>query len=276
MRLNLAFFVTVLVVFSGRLRATEFLPAFPRTDQIPAGRRVYEKHCQACHGTRGDGQGPEGIDLIPKPRNFRSGLFKLRSTPSGSLPTNADLVRTIKTGIADSSMPAFSGLLAESEINAVAEYVKIYSPRWRKKENYAPPVMLPALPPHLQQDSIPEDLVRTGASLFVQQCAPCHGTSARGDGTVSTNLSDYWGNNIRPADLTKNHLKSGPELRDVYKAIVTGLDGTPMASFASALNEKERWALAALIAELRKQKLKGGNVPLVESLTKKASERTAP
>ena len=34
-----------------------------------------------------------------RPRDFRTGLFKFRSTPSGSLPTDDDLLRTVTQGV---------------------------------------------------------------------------------------------------------------------------------------------------------------------------------
>src|SRR5689334_2920233 len=51
------------------------------------GQAVYEQHCAACHGINGEGNGAAAVWLYPKPRRFNSGLFKIRSTPSGFLPT---------------------------------------------------------------------------------------------------------------------------------------------------------------------------------------------
>src|SRR5436190_7050844 len=87
------------------------------------GQAVYEQHCAACHGTGGDGNGPATVWLFPKPRNFNSGLFKIQSTPAGSLPTDDDLFQTITRGMAGSSMPSFS-YLSEKERREVVQYVK--------------------------------------------------------------------------------------------------------------------------------------------------------
>jgi mono/diheme cytochrome c family protein len=81
------------------------------------------KHCAACHGTDGDGNGPAAVWLFPKPRDFSAGLFKIQSTPSGSLPSDADLYRSISQGLGGSSMPAFH-YLSEQELLDVVEYVK--------------------------------------------------------------------------------------------------------------------------------------------------------
>ena len=52
--------------------------------------QLFNRHCAACHGPKGDGQGPAAYLLSPKPRDFTSGTYKFRSTPSGSPPTDGD------------------------------------------------------------------------------------------------------------------------------------------------------------------------------------------
>ncbi len=67
--------------------------ASPGGDGAPPrwARRVYEVNCAACHGVESDGNGPAARMFVTRPRDFRSGIFKFRSTPSGSLPTDEDL-----------------------------------------------------------------------------------------------------------------------------------------------------------------------------------------
>ena len=68
---------------------------------------MYNKYCVGCHGENGDGNGPASARLITQPRDFTRGIYKFRSTDSGSLPLEADLYRTITRGLAQVSMPAF-------------------------------------------------------------------------------------------------------------------------------------------------------------------------
>lgn len=91
------------------------------------GRHVYERNCRVCHGRWGDGDGEMAKGMIPKPRQFSAGIFKYRSTPSGCLPTTDDLIRTIRQGRANTSMPFFSQL-SDREVRAVAEFIKFFSP----------------------------------------------------------------------------------------------------------------------------------------------------
>ena len=77
---------------------------------------MYERQCVICHGRWGDGRGDMARGMIPRPRRFTAGVFKYRSTPSGFLPTDADLARTIRGGIAGTSMPVFAGVLSERDV----------------------------------------------------------------------------------------------------------------------------------------------------------------
>ena len=53
----------------------------PNFELYNQGRYVYERNCLICHGDRGDGNGEVAKDLPLKPRSFREGWFKFRSTP---------------------------------------------------------------------------------------------------------------------------------------------------------------------------------------------------
>jgi mono/diheme cytochrome c family protein len=50
-------------------------PLSETPDNVERGRLLYQSQakpvaCVACHGARGDGDGPEGRRLVPPPRNF--------------------------------------------------------------------------------------------------------------------------------------------------------------------------------------------------------------
>ena len=66
-----------------------------------------------------------------------------------------------------------------------------------------------------------------------------------GNGPSASTLRDNWGNPIAPRNFTHggNDMKSGPAPQDMYKAFSTGLDGTPMPSYADFLNPDQRWDL---------------------------------
>src|SRR5262245_29106304 len=75
--------------------------------QRESGKKLYLKYCSQCHGEKGDGEGYAAIHLRPRPRNFTTGKFKIRTTPSGALPTHQDLVNIISHGMPYTSIPAW-------------------------------------------------------------------------------------------------------------------------------------------------------------------------
>src|SRR5438477_40456 len=89
-------------------------------------------------------------------------------------------------------------------------------------------------------------------AVYNHACAWCHGTRGRGDGSSAPELKDETGLRIRPADLRyPARFKNGAEPVDVYRTLVTGLDGTPMPSYADAFDDRGTlWDLVAYIGSL--------------------------
>lgn len=189
--------------------------------------------------------------MAPKPRRFTAGVFKYRSTPSGFLPTDADLARTIRGGVAGTSMPSFAGLLSQRDVESVIETVKTYSSKWDHAGNHAAAIPMPARPAWLEEDEALKRHAAAAAPLFLAACAPCHGPAGRGNGPAAGTLENDWGEPTPPADLTSPALSCGPGPEDVYRTLVTGLNGTPMPGFLEATTEAQRWDLVAWILTAR-------------------------
>jgi len=215
-------------------------------DTYLQGRQIFESQCAPCHGRtgRGDGEWAEGVST--KPRNFRKGIFKYRTTPMGFLPTTEDLLRTIRTGVSGTMMPTFNKL-PDEDIKAVISYVRGFSRRWDKAENFADPVPPPPTPSWFGEAEAMKSHAASGAAVFQQLCSVCHGTAGRGDGPGSKGLMDVWENPIVPANLTLAHHRSGESAADLYRTISLGLDGTPMIGFRQLLKENQIWELIAFI-----------------------------
>ncbi len=214
------------------------------------GRHVYERQCMVCHGKRGDGAGELSPTLQPRPRSFREGMFKFRSTPAGKLPTEEDLRRTIKGGLSGTAMGMFTQL-SDADVDAVIAYLKSFSRRWRQRENYAAPVALPPPPPWFEVIEKRREHVPAGSRLFALHCASCHGEKADGKGPAAVALMDIWGLPVLPSDLRQPHLRCGDSAEALFRVLSTGLDGTPMASFDAVLTEEQRWDVIAFIFSLR-------------------------
>ena len=80
-----------------------------------AGKVVYVKWCAGCHGDQGDGKGEAANYMLPRPRDFTGAIYKIRTTASGQLPTDADLMRAIDEGLPGTAMPAWKARLSESQ-----------------------------------------------------------------------------------------------------------------------------------------------------------------
>jgi mono/diheme cytochrome c family protein len=248
MPLRAAVFLFLLVLLHRPSLAGE--PPAVDFGQYLAGKYVYERNCMVCHGARGDGTGELAATLQPRPRSFREGMFKFRSTPFGALPTEDDLARTIRGGLSGTAMGMFTQL-PDEEVRAVIEYVKSFSRRWRKGENYAEPMKLPAPPAWLTDEPQRALHVAAGKALFLTHCASCHGADADGKGPAGAALVDVWNLPTKPADLRQPHLRCGDAPADIYRVLATGLNGTPMVSFDATLTPEQRWDIVAYLFTLR-------------------------
>ena len=215
-------------------------------DRVERGRHVYQRFCISCHGEDGDGRGYSAQWLNPLPRDFTRGIFKCVSTPSGSLPLDEDLLRTLRAGFAHTNMPGWAAL-GDRNLRDVIEYLKTFSPRW-KEEGPGVPIQIAAEPP----DGV-ESRKKGQAVWTTQGCFNCHGAGGKGDGPSVPSLTDDWGNHIVPFDFTSSpHRKCGDTDRDLYRTFMTGVTGTPMPSFSDTLSPDDAWHLVHFLKTLRK------------------------
>lgn len=247
-------------------------PVPPNPTLLKHGEWVYRGLCIGCHGIDGDGNGavweladeyaPEH-KLPRKPRDFTEAVFKLRSTPSGSFPTDVDLFRSISRGlVADYDMPGFK-FLPERDRWAVIAYIKTLSPRWEDEAEYQEDPIVVGEPP------LPDEpMIVAGKGVYERmQCAECHGPLGKGDGPSAPGLEDDSGLPIVPRDFTDAEQFVGDSSpRGVYQTFTTGLDGTPMPSFADFLDEDQRWQLVWYVTSLRPDwDLYGARVDLLKA-----------
>lgn len=224
---------------------------------IEHGRWVYRGLCIGCHGVDGDGNGavwsmadeyaPEH-KLPRKPRDFTQAVFKIRSTPSGSFPTDTDLFTSISRGlVADFDMPAFK-FLPERDRWAVIYYIKTLSERWEEEAEWQEDPIIVGEPPIPDQDMITQ-----GKDVYAtMKCAKCHGILGKGDGPSAPELEDDNGLPIVPRDFgDSSQFVGSSKPRGIYQTFHTGLDGTPMPSFGDFLDQEKSWQLVWYVMSLR-------------------------
>jgi cytochrome c oxidase cbb3-type subunit 2 len=226
------------------------LPVPPKpavtSEFIAHGQRVYLQNCAACHGEKGDGKGDAAAFLLPKPRDFVPANYRLRSTPSGKLPTDVDLFRSVSFGMAGTPMPPWKHILNDDDRWAVVEYLKTFSPRFADPNEDRAVVSLGTPPPRS------ESVIAEGKALYTTlACVTCHGDSGRGDGTSAASLVDDSLMKIKPRDLSKpGSYKAGYSTKEIARAILTGFNGTPMVGFHGTIPPEDAWKVAYYVETL--------------------------
>jgi cytochrome c oxidase cbb3-type subunit 2 len=193
-----------------------------------------------------DGRG-DGVDakrFYPRPRDLTMGVYKFRSTASGTPPTDEDLFQTITRGLPGSNMPDWQHL-SEATRWQLVEYLKSLSPVFDQTALEPVPVADDPSPARA-------DLAK-GKALYTQLgCASCHGTQGRANGPSAATLVDDWGTPIRPANLTHGWSYRGwPAPRDVMLRVLTGIDGAGMPSYTGAVSAEDAWHVAYYVASLQ-------------------------
>ena len=263
--LAVALFAAPGAVFAG-------VPDGVKKDLLEKGKKVYFKRCVWCHGVEGGGDGPSAERLYTRPRNFIQGTFKIRTTDSGELPMESDLIKTVKNGLQGSAMPAWGEFLAEDEIVAVVNFVKtlVQDRSFDDTEDEEVNNVITGIaadngkgplgdapwaattgPYHL---GVPQEHIDAGKELFIKnKCMECHGGEGRGDGNPT--MKDDWGFPIVAANWQECWNFRGAR-RDpfnpfnVARTISTGLNGSPMPNFREQMTGKERWQVAAFVNSL--------------------------
>jgi len=246
--------VVAVVLTAGRSRVSAQEPDPDRA------KRLYQKHCSVCHGPEGRGDGPAAYLLLPKPRDFTRGSFRLITTTNG-VPSDDDLMRTVTNGMTGSSMPPWAHLPEADRRLLVGRVKELWREGLRKgyvARNIAPK----KIKAYLKEDTTPGDVVSfagegeptpatiaRGRIVYFQACAPCHGPDGRGKSTQK--LVDQRGFPAPARDYTKGIFKGGSDPRDLYARLRSGMKGTAMPLYTEdGFSREEAWAVVHYIRTL--------------------------
>ncbi|MGE3316184.1 MAG: cytochrome c [Planctomycetaceae bacterium] len=253
---------------------------------LKRGAAVYAQQCAQCHGTTGDGNGAAAVHLNPRPRDYRLGIFKFTTTGYGNKPVREDLVKTVRRGIAGTSMPTFA-LLPKDDFEAVIDYVLALTHRGELEfamayeaevEEAIEPDRVPEIidevlekwrsaqvsiiQPTLPQPIFTSEHVASGKKAFLEKgCSKCHGEDGRGQSKENLGI-DGWGFPTKAADLTSGMLHGGSQPIDVYRRIYAGINGTPMPGFGQTLAQEPEtiWNLASYVLHVSNRR-RSGDIP---------------
>jgi high-affinity iron transporter len=101
-----------------KAKAVKAPPVNPQL--LEKGKASFAMNCVLCHGEKGDGNGPAGAAMNPKPRNFVTEKFKAGDSVE-------KIFEVTTNGLKDTSMAGYS-FLPEEERWALAYYVRTFRP----------------------------------------------------------------------------------------------------------------------------------------------------
>lgn len=162
---------------------------------------IYHNYCSVCHGENGDGRANAMQQLNPPARNFTS-------EKSHRELDRARVLKALKEGRPGTAMTAWTEILNEAEVNALADYLM---------DEFINP---------------PEDSIRAmGRKLFAENCSVCHGDS----GTTGK-----WTTGLAKTPLNFSSARGKTLSREMMIAAVTnGRPGTPMVSYSRKLTPEQ-------------------------------------
>src|SRR3989454_3647950 len=192
--------------------------------------------------------------MIPPPRDFTgNAVYQIRSTASGDLPTDADLLRSIDEGLSGTAMPAWKTRLSDRQRRDVLAYIKAFSTAFSDTTLRPKPLAFSGAP----GGGTSAEALRVGRQFYDSVgCRKCHGDQGRGDGPSAPTLKDDAQHPIFAANLHENwRFNGGGTVEDIYHRLRTGLDGTPMPSFSDLIDNKfltdeQLWRVAQYVRTL--------------------------
>jgi DMSO reductase family type II enzyme heme b subunit len=265
-----------------------YLSDRPLGDGKLHGMALYQSRCAVCHGADGAGDGPAAARLYPKPRDFTLGLFKYKTSPPETLPTDDDLIRTIQDGLPGTAMAGWKDTFSDAQIRSLVpvikrfDYTAVWAPADAPDEDFNDDglyigdalISETRMEPLTGRIPFSQKSAAKGRPVFEEVCGKCHGEDGRGNITAGKRLEDDWGERIWPRDLTKPWTWRATNVSDadtmgdtaaarnatisnIYKRLSVGIPGTPMPTHRGIdgnpdpISTADRWHVANFVYTLR-------------------------
>ncbi|NLF71161.1 MAG: hypothetical protein GX575_19190 [Candidatus Anammoximicrobium sp.] len=213
-------------------------------DQPVDAAGLYAQHCSGCHGENGDGKGRAARHLFPKPRDLRTGKFRLVSTVNG-VASLEDLEAGIRRGMPGTAMRAFDKLSEDQRmllaqevrrLNRVGTGEQFIDSLLKEGEEIDEDEVRTVLKlrttpgddtrvPRIGAAADPQAIARGKDAYLKLGCKNCHGED--GTGAWDPPLFDEHGWPAPPRDLVHEPFKGGHEPEAIYLRILLGMPGSP-------------------------------------------------
>jgi mono/diheme cytochrome c family protein len=239
-------------------------------ERLERGRVLYAQLCTGCHGQAGRADHDAARSMRPRPRDLTLGVYKFASVPAGALPTDDDLRRTIRDGLAGTAMTAHDGL-SDADLQALVDVVKWLSPRWRTELPGAPV----ALPDDPWAGADRAAAIARGEVVYheVAQCWSCHpayvqmgehrsrpkvepGASGlpkavtfQADPHRPVEVETSLGVAL-PPDFLGDTFRAGYAEADLLRTVASGIGGSSMPGWQGRLSDSDLWAVVHYVRDL--------------------------
>jgi sulfur oxidation c-type cytochrome SoxX len=98
-------------------------PVASNPESILRGQATFVNRCAGCHGKKGDGKGPNSLDILPKPRNLRNRFF-LESVD------DKRLFDSILYGVQGTAMPSWTDYgLSNNDVGDLVNFIRNLNPK---------------------------------------------------------------------------------------------------------------------------------------------------
>lgn len=162
------------------------------------GDELYQQHCSACHGAKGDG----GVGVPLALGDFQASV------------SDEYLNKSIRLGRPGRVMPAFTQL-TDKEVASIVKHIRGFANVDYPKEDTQP---------------IKGDL-KLGKKVYDQHCASCHGNQGQGGEGTGVTFSRPRNQPIIAPALNNSGFLAAATDQMIKRSLIQGRKGTPMISF---------------------------------------------
>ncbi len=207
------------------------------------GKHIFIRECMVCHGDAGKGHGPYRAGLLPQPPDFSDKEHYATFAP-------IEYFWRISEGLPWSAMTIWKERYSEEDRWDLTHYIMVNFTQTEARPQNAPAQVYPANYLALQkptskslvdvfQDELTHPIPVTpnaenGRSVYLKQCAHCHGLTGVGDGWDGAYLD------VKPANFTGEMVR-GLSDGDWYARVSEGMQNSAMPTWGEWLPDQYRW-----------------------------------